>query len=39
MAGARGQLDGLYDRMHSYDSNYRIEEVETDKSDTDANFK
>ena len=37
MAGARGQLDGLYNRMNSFNSNYRIEKSETDKSDADVN--
>ena len=37
MAGARGQLNDLYDRMSSYNSNYRIEKSETDKSDADVN--
>ncbi len=37
MAGARGQLDELYDRMNSFNSNYRIEKSETDKQDETSN--
>lgn len=37
MAGARGQLDELYVRMSSFNSNYRIEKSETDKQDETSN--
>tara|TARA_B100000780_G_C21098251_1_gene443063 strand:- start:409 stop:1653 length:1245 start_codon:yes stop_codon:yes gene_type:complete len=40
MAGARGQLDELYNRMNSHNPNYRVEKSETDQHDavSDANI-
>jgi hypothetical protein len=37
MAGARGQLDELFNRMNSFSSNYRIEKSETDQQDESSN--